>query len=419
MMFNGPKRELWGGLLIALLMGCAADPKRAEQAAPIAQPRPETTQEEAPLPAGLWMFEPVDATACIDCPSPRYAWLLASGDDATMRSALASWSKRHSFPPGYPFGATAAELGLAAPPQTLRLIGGLYHTRAGAEAAAKRGGHVIQLPQRRDAAALRALRLVDEQPKAYDPALLTLLERGLQAQAHPKLLAKYELPSCGLERGASLLIRPEQLISIPDMSPWVQVRCPNGARAAVISIHSTTLDLTTMRGEEGATITYQPAGGICGVARFRRVTYAERVSARTLDVSPSCVQETKPGSDPWQRCQGDLLSCVQRAQARADGGDPAHGLRLASYACRFGAMEGCDLSARLAKDSHRAILPRLEACERGDQARCRTLDQLLGQVAPEPGRDHGMVAVIACRRGHKAWCEALKDSPYCDEDGCG
>lgn len=396
----------------AAFIGCAPTPTQT-----IAS-KPHQLQGAQPslsaLPAGLWMFEPVDATACIDCPSPRFVWVLAQGSSAKLHKARASWSKAR-LAPGYPFIATAQELGLPESSTSLVLIGGLYHDRASAEAEA-RGGSIIALPQRRADPSTRAITIVEHRLKAYEPSLRGERLGGLPEHGEPA--APLEVV-CELSRGMVLQFNPAQLVHIPDAPPWVEIVCPGSKRAAMIPIHGTDLALTTQRRDDGVVQTLQPSGGACGVERFRLVVDGDKAKARELYTAPSCVEESVTESDPWGICDSDLLACVERARARAASGDAQHGLRLASYACRFGELEGCDVSATLAEDAHRALLPRIDACRRGDVARCKELDSLLARTTPERGRDHGMVAVIACQRGHKAWCEALKDSPQCDQDGCG
>lgn len=401
----------------AALISCATSPAQTMKPSPRHHSGQAMNTGPRALPAGLWMFEPVDATACIDCPTARYVWVLAQGSAAQLRQARAYWTKR-PLEPGYPFIATAEELGLAEPSGELVLVGGLYHDQAAAQAAALSGGALFRLPTERPEPMTRALVIVEDKLKAYDPSLRVLLERGLPEQGQAALLAAHEV-DCGLAQGALLRVSPAQRIELPDAKPWVELRCPSSARAAIIPLHATTLDLTTQRRADGVVQTLQPSGGVCGVKRFRRVVGGDKEKARELDAAPSCVTQDHGERDPWGICQGDLMACVQRARERAASGDAMHGLRLASYACRFGQLEGCDVSAALAKDPHRALLPRIDACKRGDAAQCSALDLLLTKTSPTPGRDHGMVAVIACQRGHKAWCEALKDSPRCDQDGCG
>ena len=398
----------------AAFIGCAPTPTQTIASKPRLQEVEQASLQA--LPAGLWMFEPVDATACIDCPSPRFVWVLAQGSPEQLRKARVSRSKDR-LAPGYPFIATAEELGLPASSTSLVLIGGLYHDRAAASAVeASDGGTIIALPQQRLEPSTRALTIVAHRLKAYDPSLRDELLGGLPE--HDKPAAQREV-ACELSRGMILQINPAQLVHIPGAPPWIELVCPGSRRAAMIPIHGTDLAFTTQRRDDGLVQTLQPSGGVCGVERFRLVVDGDQAKARELSTAPSCVEESTTMSDPWGICHGDLLECVERARARAASGDAQHGLRLASYACRFGELDGCDVSAALAKDAHRALVPRIDACRRGDAARCKELDILLARTAPEDKRDHGMVAVIACQRGHKAWCEALKDSPQCDQDGCG
>jgi len=78
----------------AALLSCASAPTQTMKPSP----RHHTVKTLNPgpraLPAGLWMFEPVDATACVDCPTARYVWALAQGSAAQLRKARTYWAKQ-------------------------------------------------------------------------------------------------------------------------------------------------------------------------------------------------------------------------------------------------------------------------------------------------------------------------------------
>ncbi len=394
------------------LAACGGHAYQAEEGSSVARTVDASESEVSalapPLPAGRWAFEdPWQPMICVDCPTPRYVVIGATGSLAEMESAMKT---ARSSAPGYPFVVAREEwrLPFEAP---FALVLALYREEPAASAAVRTlDGRVLSIgppvgaPQ-------RVVEIREDAP-AYPPP------------GHGSLSTPPPEPRCILPRGSLHLVQNVQ--TVQDGVPWVVVACPEGP--AWVAADQTDLDRAVAR-RRGVVRVMQRVGGGCAGTEVRRSLRGSdgAWTHRTLWSEPACFflstrGASVDGRDVWDVCpDGELPGCVRRARAvRHD--DQRHALRLAHYACVFGDVDGCDVESDLVGHATAAMTIRIARCRsQGDAGVCAELDGLAERVAPAslPRENMAEVARELCPRGHHRWCTALATFEGCARDGIG
>lgn len=423
-------RQLSG--LIALSVGATVAVACARQPRPRASSR-RLDAAQGPLddlatPAGRWMHDTLDSSGCVDCPTPRFALVLARGE---LASVVRRMNGLTQAPPGYPMVMLPAELGWEPRGDEVVVIAAMFASRTQAEAWQQRTGTAGRVRALNLAAADRRRTVVRlRRPAAGRSRALVERTDGTPGTAPA---------SCMLEEGLAFLVETDDVLRIPDARPWVRLPCRggDGTNEAMFPVADTDLGLVVRRRGDRI-VEIQDAGGICGARHFDERVVGDHATAADSHTLASARCFDQPAGDAWQVCPDhSLQGCVGRAEALlTDASDLRRAARVAAYACAWGAPAACAIRWRvdLARGVDRSeVLARavthcrFEAQGGGDapDTLCPVVDDLLRETPVASLRPHGQEGRLGdlfregCLRELAGWCELLEQNPLCDTGGCG